>query len=121
MSKLIVEMEMPQNCFECNFHCVGQFCDGMGYCSAVPPYCDDDCRPCEEKRPDWCPIKGVLPEQHGDLIDRDVYLKLLESYKESKRGVCENKEFVVALQAISKQIKCVKAVIAAERANDGNC
>lgn len=71
--KLIVEMEMTENCFECNFHCVGQFCDGMGYCSAVPPYCDDDFRPCEEKRPSWCPIKGVLPEQHGDLIDGENY------------------------------------------------
>ena len=69
-------------------------------------------------RPSWCPIKGELPDEHGDLIDRDAYLKLLESYIESKRGVCENKEFIVALQAISKQIKCVKAVIAAERKDD---
>lgn len=54
------DMPMPENCFECYFHCAGQFCDGLGYCSAVPPYSDYDCRPCEEKRPDWCPIKGEL-------------------------------------------------------------
>jgi hypothetical protein len=22
-------------------------------------------------RPDWCPIKGVLPDEHGDLVDYD--------------------------------------------------
>lgn len=68
---VVVRMGMPENCFECNFHCVGQFCDGMGYCSAVPPYCDDDCRPCEEKRPSWCPIICSIPKGHGRLIDAD--------------------------------------------------
>lgn len=114
MSELIVEMEMPRNCYLCpmaNF-----FVDKQTYCRLTMRW--DECTQNGFKRPSWCPIKGVLPEEHGDLIDRDSYLKLLESYKESKRGVCENKEFIVALQAISKQIKCVKAVIAAERKDD---
>lgn len=114
---LIVDMPMPKSC-PCDLIGVGYdlYCSGVGGIPArVKEYYE-----CMENgtRPDWCPIKGVLPEEHGDLIDRDSYLKLLESYKESKRGVCENKEFIVALQAISKQIKCVKAVIAAERKDD---
>lgn len=109
MSKLIVEMAMPQNCFECNFHCVGQFCDGMGYCSAVPPYCDDDCRPCEEKRPSWCPIKGVLPDEHGDLIDRD-------ELKKSKVYSHERHEYIVPVAYIDWQ----NAAITAERKDDAD-
>ena len=71
MSKLIVEMvEMPKSCP----------CDliGIGYamcCSAasgipkrVAEY--DECVK-NGTRPSWCPIKGVLPEEHGDLVDYD--------------------------------------------------
>lgn len=73
--KLIVEMEMPRACP----------CDliGIGYamcCSAssgipkrVAEY--DECVK-NGTRPDWCPIKGVLPDEHGDLIDRDELKKL---------------------------------------------
>lgn len=25
-------------------------------------------------RPDWCPIKGELPDKHGDLVDADTVL-----------------------------------------------
>lgn len=103
---LIVDMPMPKNCKECPAKEWG------GACAITKQF--EMC----EGRPSWCPIKGVLPDEHGDLVDRDAYLKLLESYIESKRGVCENKEFIVALQAISKQIKCVKTVIAAERQDD---
>lgn len=63
MSKLIVEMEMPTGCANC-------------------PMGDDDSRFCKAakeyipmlSRPSWCPIKGVLPEQHGDLVDADTVL-----------------------------------------------
>lgn len=66
MSRLIIEMEMPkipQNCGECKFHKPlyhTQYCVLEG----------KNCAPWKTKK-DWCPIKGVLPEQHGDLIDRD--------------------------------------------------
>lgn len=122
--KLIVEMEMPRNCKECAFSTGCSFCEGYDdHCVLAPIDTEYEWNFCDgiepPERPSWCPIVGVLPEEHGDLIDRDAYLKLLESYIESKRGVCENKEFIVALQAIIKQIKCVKAVIAAERKDDG--
>lgn len=53
--KLIIDMEMQKFCLECA-------------CCDRPP--DDP-----NERPSWCPICGVLPEEHGDLIDRSVLKK----------------------------------------------
>jgi hypothetical protein len=115
MSEVIVRMEkFPTKCIDCKMWSI---------CEALNKAMADDQDLFASRlfhktehgftKPADCPIKGVLPDEHGDLIDRDAYLKLLESYIESKRGICENKEIIVALQAISKQIKCVKAVISA--------
>ena len=63
MSECVVRMEMPKCCSDCP--CVnGEY----GYCQA-----DKEERQIEDPngRPSWCPIIGELPEQHGDLIDRD--------------------------------------------------
>ncbi len=52
MSKLIVEMEMPQCCWSC------ACCDGeYGYCAARKKPLDDP-----NERPDWCPIKGEISD-----------------------------------------------------------
>lgn len=76
MSKLIVEMGMPICCADCPC-CI--CLNGMkpAYCKAV--MVDDDnivdglmWRETDpNNRPSWCPIKGVLPDEHGDLVDRD--------------------------------------------------
>ena len=60
MSEVIVWMEMPTGCPHC-------------------PMADDDSRFCKAAKeyipmlgkPSWCPIIGELPEQHGDLINRE--------------------------------------------------
>lgn len=72
MSECVVRMEMPLNCFDCVLHCVGSFEDKNGYCSGIPPYMDDDCRPSGEMRPSWCPIICQLSEGHGRLVDADA-------------------------------------------------
>lgn len=64
MSKLIVEMEMememPKNCSECPLKMDEQTCfNGRGIFGI------------EVQRMSWCPIKGVLPDKHGRLIDAD--------------------------------------------------
>lgn len=119
MSEVVLRMEFHKNCLDCDLRQIvygDSYADTDIYCSKENRLVGKRFGPAKDlARPSWCPIICVLPEQHGDLIDRDAYLHLLESYIESKRGVCENKEFIVALQAISKQIKCVEAVIAAER------
>lgn len=76
MSKLIVEMEMPQRCFDCPMHDWTYGLHGtrqnMLVCNAhhelTPILCQTILN--GDERPDWCPIKGVLPDGHGDLIDR---------------------------------------------------
>lgn len=67
MSKLIVEMEMPQGCDDCPFRdmLLCRCAKGRKYVGSSPV------------RPDWCPIVGVLPE-HGDLIDRDQFKENLD-------------------------------------------
>lgn len=78
MSKLIVEMEMPRNCDECevNYDCA--FCGITGSAfygnTQMPNFMPD-----EQKLPD-CPIKGVLPEQHGRLIDEAVFCENVVKY-----------------------------------------
>lgn len=74
--KLIVEMEMPRNCKECAFSTGCSFCEGYDdHCVLAPIDTDykwnfsDGIEP--QERPSWCPIKGVLPDEHGRLIDAD--------------------------------------------------
>lgn len=65
--KLIVEMEMPKYCADCPMIALsdrGMIC----LCAEALLEIDYD-----KKRPSWCPIKGVLPDEHGRLIDADAY------------------------------------------------
>lgn len=73
MSKLIVEMEMPQAC-PCDLIGIGyaMCCSAANSKKRIVEY--DECVK-NGTRPDWCPIKGELPEEHGDLIDRDALLE----------------------------------------------
>ena len=110
MSKLIVEMEMPVCCADCPC-CI--CLNGMkpAYCKAI--MVDDDnivdglmWRETDpNNRPSWCPICGVLPDEHGDLIDRNKMLKEIEMYHVSDGWVQLWLEFQ-------------DAVIAAERKDD---
>ena len=70
MSVIVKNMEMPENCDVCRMRTDACFCSAMPkeFCG----YAD------EQKRPDWCPLVE-LPEKHGDLIDRDVLLKQLNT------------------------------------------
>lgn len=113
MSKLIVEMEMPAGCANC-------------------PMGDDDSRFCKAAkkyipmlgRPSWCPIKGVLPEEHGDLVDRDELFEtinsrvtLIDSCPEGKPSMKELFERDVLCVCLH-DVVCAKAVIVAERKDD---
>lgn len=84
MTKLIVKMDMPQTCVGCP---IGEY-----FHRSCP--LQDDWESYEQQfqaykkneRPDWCPIEGVLPEEHGDLIDRDAFIdKYITYYTEQER------------------------------------
>lgn len=105
MSKLIVEMEMPRNCDECevNYDCA--FCGITGSAfygnMQMPNFMPD-----EQKLPD-CPIKGVLPDEHGDLIDRDELLK--------RKGNCYDADGHLLYAVGTGEILQIKPTISAER------
>lgn len=103
MSKLIVEMEMPKRCGSCKCRHVEFDIDRVAVFCAIKDneYVEDP-----DSRPSWCPIVGVLPDEHGDLIDRDaLLLKCLEWFDHSK-------------SVDEEDILNAKAVIAAERKDE---
>lgn len=96
MTKLIVEMEMPRNCAECPFVTPYSRCVFLG------GYAID-----ENKRADCCPIKGKMPDEHGDLIDRSLLCADLAGVILSHRGLC-----------IAEVIARQPVIIEAERKDD---
>ena len=104
MSKLIVEMEMPKACswVEDGVKKRCQMKELGGACAIAKQFEYPN-----EKRPSWCPIKGVLPDEHGDLIDRDA-LKKMKVYSP------ERHEYIVPVAYVDWQ----DTVIAAERKDD---
>lgn len=107
--KLIVEMEMPKDCPMCPLAHYNKIDEFTG-CEVAPfkryavktdkAYAESDCRP------DWCPIKGVLPDEHGDLIDRDALLSVKDKY--GKDVLCVSKNTIANMPVL----------IAAERKDD---
>lgn len=101
--KLIVEMEMPVkewNCLDCKAMCVDMF---RHYCGIKKKTIDTLKN--MRARPDWCPIVGVLPDEHGDLVDRD----------ELKEKFCDDD----AIDNYAREyIDASQTVIAAERKDD---
>lgn len=110
MTKLIVEMEMPQAC-PCDLIGIGyaMCCSAANSKKRIVEY--DECVK-NGTKPDWCPIKGVLPEEHGDLVDADTVLWGEE---------VPDSEGIVVPVTIGDVIEGydVPIVIAAERKDDG--
>lgn len=100
MSKLIVEMEMPTRCIRCK---VRLKC--KRYVCGLQQDIAEDLNPLIGDKD--CLIKGVLPEEHGDLIDRDELRKMKVFSQEFNR-------YVVPMMYIEE----VKPIIAAERKDD---
>jgi hypothetical protein len=108
MSKLIVEMEMPDNCKICPMVRMDHF--GQIRCGAQGGRIIHRKNfQVEIKRPSWCPIKGVLPDEHGDLIDRDALLETCIYYY-----INPNKGAVDA-----DNIQDMPVIVTAERKDDG--
>lgn len=71
---LIIKGDMPTCCGLC-WECLGGGADAY-YCNrakrqiseVVPPY---------DKRMEWCPIIGEIPDKHGRLVDADAFKKSL--------------------------------------------
>ncbi len=114
--KLIVEMEMPVkewNCLDCKAICADLM---RGHYCGITKKTIDTLKNMRA-RPDWCPILGVLPERHGDLIDRD------EAFYDIKRLICNGcnwreteDDCAACITNGIEDILChIKPIIAAER------
>lgn len=123
---LIVDMKMPKRCFDCPMHdwTYGQHetRQNVLVCNArhgLEPILSRVI-PNGDERPDWCPIKGVLPDKHGDLIDRDKFVdKYIRHYTEQERKMNLVFAAVEVKQDFADMIYEEDAVIAAERKDDG--
>lgn len=84
MSECVVRMEVPENCYECDIYM-------SLFVSDCPIYQKDGGQGQKHKytrsrHPD-CPILAVLPEKHGDLIDRD------ETFRAAKPKECSDEHW----------------------------
>lgn len=108
MSKLIVEMEMngiPDCC---------GLCDPLFTVVCATKHDQTiDKMMLRAGRPSWCPIIGVLPEQHGDLVDADTVLWEVPD----SEGIVP--PMPVTIGDVIEGYD-VPIVIAAERKDDGN-
>ena len=98
---LIIDMPMPKYCADCPMIALsdrGMIC----LCTEALLEIDYD-----KKRPSWCPIKGVLPEQHGDLIDADAIWERAGQ----KKGEADPLR-------LAAELWCAPVIIAAERKDD---
>lgn len=100
MHECIVRMDMPVCCI---------WRDDKGQVKMCPMYYEDEMR-CQGKdgkivpwadgkRPDWCPILGVLPDEHGRLVDAEEMYKKSEAFcNQCRQGEhdCEKCNYIVA-------------------------
>ena len=75
MSEVIVRMEMPTRCGACKCRHVEFDIDYVAVFCTIKDnlYVKDP-----DSRPSWCPIAGVLPDEHGRLGDLDRLAKMVD-------------------------------------------
>ncbi len=110
---LIVDMPMPVkewNCLDCKAICADLM---RGHYCGITKKTIDTLKNMRA-RPDWCPIKGVLPEAHGDLIDRDALGLSVQSSSIAEHGRIMH-ERIIGENRIAMDVLNAPAIIAAER------
>ena len=83
MSVVVLGMEMPECCQDCEGHLVGEWNEYDEMCDTCifvlsehpwePKHKEIDGIDTSKSTPDWCPIRP-LPEKHGRLIDADAFI-----------------------------------------------
>lgn len=71
MSKLIVDMPMPKDCPMCpmaHYNKLDEFTGCEVAAGKLFAATRDKAYAESTSRPSWCPIKGVLPDEHGEKI-----------------------------------------------------
>ncbi len=112
--KLIVEMEMPVkewNCLDCKAICADLM---RGHYCGITKKTIDTLKNMRA-RPDWCPIKGVLHDEHGDLVDKETAKNAFDSSFLTFRM----KDGETMRGFYQRTIDELPVLIAAERRSDG--
>ena len=73
MSVIVIGMDMPDTCVDCELYHEGGEYGPYGSCEAHKVIFGEEDDWKYQTRPNWCPLRP-LPEKHGDLIDRDAML-----------------------------------------------
>lgn len=112
---LIVDMKMPERCGACPCRHVEFDIDRVAvFCALLDNEFVED----PDSIPTWCPIKGVLPDEHGDLIDRDVSIQTFKCIEEAPYSGFDGQEAFYAPEDVVATLLCQDVVIAAERKDD---
>ena len=106
MSVLVKDMEMPETCDECEFHCYHSY--GEYVCVAAPLLYPFNLANSKGRRKSWCPLVEV-PAPHGRLIDADALLE----------DVRKNSVSYSADDFAHEWVDVQPTVIEAERRTDG--
>lgn len=114
---LIIEMDMPKSC-PCDL------ANGDTPCFAaygIPKRWADFEKHSKllHTRPWWCPIVGVLPDEHGDLIDRNALWELMRTYDDYQGAKGAHDLELIHRDSILFAIETAPTVIAAEREDNG--
>ena len=117
---LIVDMPMPEHCFGCSI----KYDPETRMCMLDGHMFEETLGVITNHRDKDCPIKCVLPDEHGDLIDRDELFEAINSRvvfidscpegKPSMKELFERDVLCVCLH----DVVCADAVIVAERKDD---
>lgn len=119
---VIVRMEMPMNC-PCElsaevFDPSGNY-GGHQPCFAwygIPARSKEfDRCVVRSERPAWCPIIGELPEQHGDLINREYAIASACSGLTMTLRTAEGEEKWIRVKEVRESIKSAPIIVPAER------
>lgn len=92
---LIIDMPMPTCCARCFLADENDRCSILGTVAT------------QKGRMPNCPIKGVLPDEHGDLIDADAIYKRAGQ----KKGEADP-------LALARELWSAPVIVAAERKDD---
>lgn len=108
MNVIIKGMNMPKNCRKCDFTHRTRF--GQKLCTFL-----NEATSIKQKLPD-CPVSKI-PTPHGDLIDRDYLLSLIEGWNEDVENDKQNENSFVVGKTLNDVIRIIRgahAVIEAE-------
>lgn len=122
MSECVVRMEFRKNCLDCDLHQIvygDSYADTDVYCFKKKQFVGKRFGPTKDlARPDWCPIICSLPEGHGDLIDKESFIKRLYMYCGFVKQILPSEVFECYLQILKDvegEVNKEIAIVPAER------